>query len=227
MNINNKRLKYSLILLVIGLIVFFAGWHVNREQTVISYDKNDLIRFHVIANSDSALDQALKYKVRDAVINGMSKQLKGIDDVSDARNIVNNNMNYIEKLALSEINSYGKSYHVKASLGNYPFPAKSYNLGVKDGKKEYLTLPEGTYEAVRVVIGEGKGSNWWCVLFPPLCFVNHQDNSSIKQKEAVKAFKLSTSPQAIDTANKTNKDIEIKFKFVELYNDIFKKDCKS
>ena len=124
---------------------------------------DNLIRLHIIANSDSAVDQELKKDIRDVVINYMKEQLKTSRDVEQTEYIINNNLRKIEELARNEISRQGKEYSVKATLGSYPFPTKAYGD---------VTLPAGYYQALKVVIGKGDGSNWWCVLFPPLCFVD-------------------------------------------------------
>lgn len=123
----------------------------------------DLIRFHVLANSDSAADQALKRRVRDAVVSKMAPVFRQAESVTEAKKTAIKNLRQIEEIAAGEIKAAGKSYPVHAYFGTYDFPTKTY------GK---LSLPAGRYQAVRVIIGKGRGANWWCVLFPPLCFVD-------------------------------------------------------
>lgn len=139
----------------------------------------NLIRFHVIANSDSLEDQQLKNNVRDAILDQVGERFKDAETVGEARNIVFASLSDIETAARKEIARKGKEYPVKAQLGQFDFPAKSYGR---------FTLPSGNYEAVKVVIGEGKGANWWCVLFPPLCFVDIS-NSVAVEPEAKKVSK--------------------------------------
>jgi stage II sporulation protein R len=122
-----------------------------------------LIRLHVIANSDSLEDQALKYQVRDTIVAELSPKLKHSQGIEESRQIVQANLARLEELAEATIANAGYAYKVKAEVGNFDFPTRSYGE---------IILPAGRYEAVRVVIGSGEGANWWCVLFPPLCFIN-------------------------------------------------------
>lgn len=128
-----------------------------------AYQKHELIRFHVIANSDSEMDQALKRKIRDRVVQQMTPEFAKAKNLTEARAVAEEHLAEIQAIAAKEVKAWGKSYPVKVQLGRFDFPVKSYGD---------LTLPAGNYEAVRVVIGQGQGANWWCVLFPPLCFVD-------------------------------------------------------
>lgn len=122
-----------------------------------------LIRLHVLANSDSAADQELKRKVRDEIIEAIAPEFLPSGDIDSARLTALNNLDRIELIASRVIKAEGMNYPVTAELGTFPFPTKHYGAFI---------LPAGEYEAVRVVIGSGGGTNWWCVLFPPLCFVD-------------------------------------------------------
>ena len=133
------------------------------EPHVVAYNTHNLIRFHVVANSDSDRDQALKRRVRDLVVQRMAPEFSKAKNLNDARIIAKSHLGEIKEIAMKEIKLWGKDYPVSVMLGRFDFPVKTY------GK---LTLPAGNYEAVRVVIGKGQGANWWCVLFPPLCFVD-------------------------------------------------------
>lgn len=145
--------------------VLVCAWAaaVSPEVEVEKDLSEDLIRFHVIANSDSPQDQQLKQEVRDAILERVGSRFAKAKSLAEARNIVLASLDDMEAAAGQEIAAQGMNYPVKAQLGNFNFPAKTYGS---------FSLPAGNYEAVRVVIGEGKGANWWCVLFPPLCFVD-------------------------------------------------------
>jgi len=129
-----------------------------RLQQAIS-DK--VLRFHVLANSDSEADQNLKLAVRDAVGSYMQKKLTGVEDLEECEQIVNGNLDEIQEVAAETIAQNGYDYDVTAELEYTSFPVKSYGS---------YTFPAGEYEALRVVIGEGKGHNWWCVMYPNMCF---------------------------------------------------------
>ncbi len=122
-----------------------------------------VLRFHVLANSDSQADQALKYAVRDSVGTMMAEKLQTADSLEESTEVVTENLQEIETCAAQVIAAQGYDYPVHAALEECEFPEKSYG--------DY-TFPSGTYQALRVVIGAGEGHNWWCVMYPNLCFAN-------------------------------------------------------
>lgn len=161
---------------VIALTVFIAGliagWLGSGEREAVpAFNPDNLIRLHVVANSDTLPDQALKYRVRDAVIGAMSSRFEDAQDIDLARELVRNNLEYIASVAEKEILACGYDYPVQVTAGQYQFPSKTY-YPTQPGADGPLTLPQGEYEALRIVIGAGQGANWWCVLFPPLCFTS-------------------------------------------------------
>lgn len=171
---------------------------------------DNLIRLHVLANSDSAQDQQLKRDVRDIVIAYMKPRLAQSRDLENTKYIIKSNMTNIEKLAREEILRQGKDYTVQVMLGSFPFPTKSYGD---------VTLPAGYYEALRVVIGKGEGANWWCVLFPPLCFVDATHGTvpdSVKQ-ELKSALAEDEYNLITATDNEEDIPVKVKFKIVEIF----------
>lgn len=124
---------------------------------------DEIVRFHVRANSDSDEDQALKLKVKEAVVEYLSQLLIGNNEKADTIKIINENIESVENLAKSVIMSEGKEYNVTAYFENSYFPIKKY---------ADMTFPAGYYDAFRIDIGSAKGKNWWCVLYPRLCFVD-------------------------------------------------------
>lgn len=149
-----------------------GGFWPGDEGALAAGYPGSVIRFHVIANSDSPADQALKLKVRDAVVRSMTPVLADVRDIGEARTRVDDNLDLIRAAATRVLWENGCSQPVKVMRGSYEFPQKTYRISGDGGETADLTLPAGEYEAVRVIIGSGKGANWWCVLFPPLCFVN-------------------------------------------------------
>ena len=139
-------------------------------------DKSEFIRFHVIANSDSPRDQAIKLKVRDRVLEEFGEKLGSLHSIDESRNMVMGSLGSIREIAQQEVDLYLPGYRVDAYFDNFDFPTKAYGN---------LVLPAGSYEALRIVIGKGEGANWWCVMFPPLCFV---DISHGTGEEDVKTF---------------------------------------
>ena len=161
----NKKVITALIIMLTGTFLC-AGcfWYLSGHNSI----NRGYIRLHIIANSNSLLDQALKYMVRDEVVRIMTPYLSEVKSIEQARNIVALHQSDIEEAAGRIIAGEGYAYSVKVCKGHFQFPDRTYH----DKKGGELTLPAGKYEAVRVIIGQGRGANWWCVLFPPLCFVS-------------------------------------------------------
>lgn len=183
--------------------------------------KDKLIRFHVIANSDDKKDQELKLKVRDEILKYIAPKLKDSKSIDESRKILKENDEQIKKIASKVIKDNGYSYAVNSTLDHENFPVKTYGN---------ITLPQGNYEAYRVIIGSGKGQNWWCVMFPPLCFIDItkgqvSNNETEKQMKRVLTDK---EYEEVDNQNKPGKDgssnkIVFKFKIKEIFDDIMKK----
>ena len=133
----------------------------TRQARLQQEISEKVLRFHVLANSDSEADQNLKLAVRDAAGSYMQKKLTGVEDLEECEQIVNGNLDEIQEVAAETIAQNGYDYDVTAELEYTSFPVKSYGS---------YTFPAGEYEALRVVIGEGKGHNWWCVMYPNMCF---------------------------------------------------------
>lgn len=208
---SNTIVKIGIALMLIFIIS--AGFIMNTYSSEVNEGLADnLIRLHVIANSDSDADQALKRDVRDVIINFMKQELKGSKDIEQTKFIINNNLDKIKDLANKEIKRQGKEYAVKTMLGSYPFPTKVYGD---------ITLPAGQYQALRVVIGKGEGANWWCVLFPPLCFVDatHGTVSESVKKDLKDVLTKEEYEIVTTTDNDEDIPIKVKFKIVEFFQD--------
>lgn len=148
-----------LILLAVAVAV-----GVFYSQAGASSDiEGKVLRFHVIANSDSEKDQALKYKVKDTLVEALKPMLEDAEDLEETKKIVKERLPEIEEIAQGAVNAYGNGETVQVELTNQYFPIKTYGD---------LTFPAGNYDALRVTIGQAEGRNWWCVLFPNLCFVD-------------------------------------------------------
>lgn len=166
---------------------------------------DEIIRFHVIANSNSDEDQSLKLKVRDKVIDFVSSKLNNSKSLDESRDIIINNKKDIEDIAQSVVYENGYSYNVTSALSRENFPDKVYGD---------VVFPQGEYEAYRILIGDAKGENWWCVMFPPLCFVDGT-------KEAVDSQKILSSLEK-NNGKEKGKNNKIKFKS-KLFEILFEK----
>ena len=157
-----KKIIFIILILIISIFVY-----VNVNADIII--PGDAIRVRVVPNSNSVIDQNMKEKVKNYVSNYMSLKLDGVTDIEEARNIINDSLDEINA-NIKEMfikNGYDMDYYV--SFGNNYFPNKVYKGVIYD---------EGEYESLVVYIGEAKGDNWWCVLFPPLCLLEADESET-------------------------------------------------
>lgn len=188
------------LILVLSLSISFYKTEKNLSD--------NLLRMHIIANSDSKIDQNTKLKVRDCILNEMGEELSSFPTASQAKIDVSKKLDKIKSIAQNTLIQEGINEEVKVSLENTYFPRKSYHD---------ITLPKGNYDALRVEIGNAKGQNWWCVMFPPLCFTDCA-TGEIKEddKEKLKS-NLPKSEAELITSDKNS--IKVKFKLYELWQD--------
>ena len=156
MNRNQLRSGEIALMLTLAVTMLWGSWSLQQQDAL----ERKMIRLHVIANSDTAEDQALKLQVRDKVLAQATAILEESRDMQQAADRLEEALGEIEETARQKISAEGYDYAVSARLEQTEFPTKEY-----DG----FSLPAGEYLALRVVIGEGAGQNWWCVVFPPLC----------------------------------------------------------
>ena len=166
------------LLLALAVTLLWGAWSLHRQDTL----QEKMIRLHVIANSDSAADQALKLQVRDAVLTRATDLLAQSADMTEARVRLTDSLPAIGDAAAQELARQGSAYAVAVSLEETEFPLKTY-----DG----FALPSGQYLALRVVIGAGEGRNWWCVVYPPLCTAAASDLSQTAAEGGMTADDLS------------------------------------
>lgn len=210
-------MKRILVFMLSIIVIFFIGFNsfnlvyrsTSSEQKNIS---NKIIRFHVLANSDSIEDQSLKLKVKDEIIKYMMPKLDKSNSIDESRKILKENDKEIKKIAENIINKNGYKYSVNTYLGQDQFPIKTYGN---------ITLPQGQYEAYKIVIGNGQGQNWWCVMFPPLCFVD-VTKGEVSTKETEQKMKKVLKEEELKSINNSKNSYEIKFKVVEEINKLKK-----
>ena len=126
----------------------------------------DLVRLHVVANSDSAHDQAVKLAVRDEIVSTLSGHLGRLTSADEAVSWLRKRRKLIQRVAEKRLRAEGAAYSASVTMGRFPFPRRVYS-----GDTGRLVVPAGVYRAVRVELGQARGRNWWCVLFPPLCLL--------------------------------------------------------
>lgn len=211
-------MKNKIICGVLVIILLFIGgmYGVNAEGLNLQNSiEQKIIRFHVIANSDSAEDQAVKLKVRDKVLQFISPKLKSSKSKKESEQILRKFDKEIIKVAENTLKDNGYEYKVITKIGKENFPVKVYGN---------ITLPQGQYDAYKIVIGSGEGKNWWCVMFPPLCFVDIT-KGEVSYKETEKRMKQVLSEKEYNVVDNTRKENEIKirFKLVDIFKNIGKK----
>ena len=202
--ISHKKVKIFISSVICGILItsILQGYANNIIKNISS----NVVRLHVVANSDTDADQALKLKVRDAVTQYLSPVLKDVSETYGTKRIIEQNIENIKKEAEKTIKKYGYTYNVTVNTGNFQFPTKVY---------ENTTFPKGKYDALKIVIGNGKGQNWWCVLYPQLCFSNGNGTLS-KHGEAMLKESLSTDEYNLITSKSK---INFKLKIVELFSN--------
>lgn len=174
-----NKIKNTVLFLLIGAILI-CGAYQYRSGRMQQDIADKILRFHVIANSDKDSDQQLKLQIRDSIGEYLHGELKDADDLEECISIVNQDMDKINQRAQEVIAKEGYDYPVQSAVSWVDFPVKTYG--------EY-TFPAGSYQALQVVIGNGQGRNWWCVMYPNMCFSNSMyeviDENSEKELKKV------------------------------------------
>ncbi|MBS1340746.1 MAG: stage II sporulation protein R [Clostridia bacterium] len=206
-NISNLK-RFLVLIILFSIYVFICAFsYVNAVSANIS---SSVFRLHVIANSDSAEDQNLKYLVRDALIDYMNSVSKNSNSKDEAISIAYQHKSDFYKIAKKVINDNGYDYNVNISIGNFTFPTKNYGD---------ISLPAGYYDALKVEIGNASGQNWWCVMFPPLCFVDI--STGIVPEDSKETIKDSLHTEEYNLINNAQTaDVKFKFKLLEFFQNI-------
>ncbi len=216
MNILQKEKNILLLSIFIGtfITIIFILTTKSYSYNIQKGIANEVIRLHVLANSDENYDQQLKIKVKDSVIKMLENELNNSMSKDETRIILLQNLNKIEQKAKQIIEENGYNYNVIAKITFDYFPTKQYGD---------IILPAGEYEALKIEIGEAKGQNWWCVMFPPLCFIDVSVKEVPKEeKDKLKNILTDTEYDIITKAkNKNDIPIKIKFKIVEIWQNKF------
>lgn len=168
------------MLVVTGILMYLYG-EATRGQKQQRAIAEQIIRLHVIANSDTDEDQELKMKVKETIVTYLRGEMQDATSVDEARQAIREHLPEIEEIAAEKMRAEGYEYSAEATLGESYFPVKEYGD---------LTFPAGNYEALRVKLGDSAGHNWWCVMYPSLCFVDSTyqvvpDTSKERLKESL------------------------------------------
>lgn len=196
------KLKWIEVTLLLALAVGLASGAMALQTGQELSDR--VVRLHVLANSDSEEDQALKLKVRDRILAYTEPILAGSADRREAEALLRGRLLEMERIAVEEIRANGYDYGVSARLEDASFPTREY---------EGFTLPAGKYLALRIVIGEGAGRNWWCVVFPPLC-------AAAAEEVPETALAAGLSPGQVGLITEENEGYVLKSKLVEFWRGL-------
>jgi stage II sporulation protein R len=220
--------KLYILILSIGTVLslYIPKNEVTANEAIVI--PNEAIRLRILANSDLEVDQELKREVRDEVNAAITEWVAELTSVEAARDLIQSRLPEIKVIAEEVLAKNGSDQSVKTDFGKVEFPTKLYG--------EFL-YPAGEYEAVLITLGEGKGANWWCVLFPPLCFLDFSNSVAVKEgvdeqeeKETkVEEEKVEEEKEKSQSAEepvfveekKDEQEVEVKFFLVELFDKIF------
>ena len=209
-----KLCNHSKVKMVIILTCLFFAYTticaISYAEDISTDIANSVFRLHVIANSDSDVDQNLKYIVRDNLLEYMNTLCADCTSKEEAIAIANVHIENFKEIALNTIKDKGFDYSVNVSIGNFEFPTKHYGD---------ISLPAGYYDALKVEIGEAKGQNWWCVMFPPLCFVDASSGVVPEESKEDLENSLTDEEFSIVSDNEENLSFKLKFKILEILND--------
>lgn len=198
-----KKTIFKIEISLLVALIICGVLNINAFSQQCESIREKMLRMHVIANSDSEEDQQLKLKVRDAVLSAGKEVFDGSVTAIEAKEKITPYIDYLENIALETIKNEGFDYNVKITVEREYFNTRTYENSV--------TLPAGYYTAVKVIIGEGKGQNWWCVMFPPMCLPT-----------AVAECEISDVLTDDETEIVTETDkYKFRFKIVEILEEIF------
>lgn len=208
-------MKKVLSILFCGVLVFSLligatlekSQATNEDNEIIENISEKLIRFHVLANSNTDVDQELKMKVKDEVLKYISPMLEKSESLEESREILKKEDKNIINIAEEFIKKEGFNYSVETTLTRENFPVKEYGN---------IVLPQGEYEAYRILIGNGQGENWWCVMFPPLCFVDIT-KGQVSYDKTDKQMKEILSEKEFKAVNKKENEVKFELKVFDLF----------
>ncbi|MEC1662261.1 stage II sporulation protein R [Bacillus halotolerans] len=205
---------------LVGLAKEETAQQSENEPVVIP---DEAIRLRILANSDRDEDQELKRHIRDAVNKEITTWVKDITSIEEARRLIRSKLPEIKEIAKETMEKEGASQSISVDFDKISFPTKLYGS---------MVYPAGEYEAILITLGNGEGANWWCVLFPPLCFLDFSNGEAVKEQEDQEASKKQTEKALEDLTAKAEKaekedkkekedNTEVKFFVVEWFSDLF------
>ena len=204
--VQNPKVKSGIIVFLLLILYIFICAN-SYVQAVSSNISGSVLRLHIIANSDTLEDQNLKFKVRDKLLDYMNTLCTNISSKEEAIEVIVNYKEEFKNIALEVIHDEGLDYSVNINIGNFEFPTKTYGD---------ISLPAGMYDALRVEIGTATGQNWWCVMFPSLCFIDITSGIVEEDSKTILEDNLSEESYTIVSDN-SNTIVKFKFKILEFF----------
>ncbi len=202
--VGRKMKRKTILYMFTSLIFLMMSWEMQSMSTVAAGQEGvipeEAIRLRILANSDSAKDQWLKREIRNRVNEEITIWVEQLDNIENARTVIESRLDRIEEIVTNELFKLGIDDEFTVEFDEVQFPTKLYGN---------IVYPAGIYESVLITIGEGKGENWWCVLFPPLCFVDFTNGDAIE-----------TDQDHQTVTEEVGEEVEVRFFVVELFDSI-------
>jgi stage II sporulation protein R len=183
-----KAIILYILLLMIGALVNIYGQQTNAGRNEEVAIPDEAIRLRILANSDSAQDQELKRKVRDAVNEEINKWVADLTSFAEAKAVIQSRIDDIEHIVAAVLKEENSRQTYKVEFGKVNFPTKLYG--------NYI-YPAGQYEAILITLGKGEGANWWCVLFPPLCFLDFSNGEAVREQAEERNQEIEMEPRKV------------------------------
>ena len=203
----NKYLAAGFTCVLLSMIFLFTYVRTAEDEALADRIAPSILRFHVVANSDSETDQELKLQVKELLLNHMADNLASASDADQVRAYVTDHKAELEETAEAYMASRGFDYQAEASLTREYFPTKTYGD---------MVFPCGTYEALKITLGEGEGHNWWCVLYPPMCFIDITYGVVPDSSKELLMEKLSPADyQALTLKNRRDLKVQYRLRLLE------------
>lgn len=201
-----KKAGFVAAVVFVCVLMHFYGKATDTQRLQREIAK-EVIRLHVVANSDSVEDQTLKLEVKEEILELLRERMNADDTIDMAQQTLRDSLDEIEKAALCYIHDKGYDYGVNAELGTCYFPVKEYGD---------MTFPAGEYKALKVNIGRSEGKNWWCVMYPTLCFVD--STYQVVPDESKEHLKENLTEEEYDSLLTGGDDVEYGFRFLDLFH---------
>ncbi len=204
-----NKTRFFALFLVLTLLFTLASSYAKAANERIA---DAVVRLHIVAHDNSKSEQALKLKVRDRILKDAFQFFEGSKNSEEALSFARANLDYIKNIAEDEIRRQGFDHKVRVTTGNFGFPTKTYGD---------ISLPAGRYNAVRIEIGKADGENWWCVMYPPLCFTEGTLFASDEAKTQLQQSLSAGDYELICQNDSSPTPVRIKFKIVEFFRNLF------